>query len=203
MFGKMGNLKCVKGWFRAFLVKCSQAEGSLIPGDPGVPGDGRGSQGTPNSPCPHKKNAFSSISLQMCLLPTFYFLPPPNIFSPISSSSLLCTSPPQWGDLLILFNRNNCSLSVGMFSSSLICESIAVQFLTFAPHEEQTLVEKDSPSSRTTKSSFFSRSAHFGNVSPFLVGATNTFSELIHPLIKLSNCVLKQQPHILQFIQSA
>ena len=59
------------------------------------------------------------------------------------------------------------------------------------------------PSSRTTKSSFFSRSAHFGNVSPFLVGATNTFSELIHPLAKLPKCVLKQQPHILQFIRSA
>ena len=59
------------------------------------------------------------------------------------------------------------------------------------------------PSSRTTKSLFFSRSAHFGNVSPFLVGATNTFSELIHPLAKLLNCVLKQQPHILQFIRSA
>ena len=78
-----------------------------------------------------------------------------------------------------------------MFSFSLIWESIAAQFLTFVPHGEQTLVEKDSPSSRTTKSSFFSRSAHFGNVSPFLVGATNTFSELIHPLIKLPNCVLK------------
>ena len=86
-----------------------------------------------------------------------------------------------------------CSLSVGVFSSSLICESIAVQFLT----GEQTLVEKDSPSSRTTKSSFFSRSIHFGNVSPFLVGATNTFSELIHPFVKLPNCVLRQQPHIL------
>ena len=91
--------------------------------------------------------------------------------------------------------------------SSLICKSIAVQFpgqfLTFVPHGEKTLVEKDSPSSRTMKSSFFSRSAHFGNVSPFLVGATNTFSELIHPLVKLPNCVLKQQPHILQFIRSA
>ena len=52
-------------------------------------------------------------------------------------------------------------------------------------------MEKDSLSSRTTKSSFFSRTANFGNVSPFLVGATNTFSELIHPLIKLPNCVLK------------
>ena len=56
---------------------------------------------------------------------------------------------------------------------------------------EQTLGEKDSSSSRTTKSLFFSRLANFGNVSPFQVGATNTFSELIHPLIKLPNCVLK------------
>ena len=108
----------------------------------------------------------------------------------------------EWGDLLILFNRNNCSLSVGVFSFSLIWESIAAQFLTFVRTESKTLVEKDSPSSRTTKSSFFSRSAHFGNVSPFLVGATNAFSELIHPFVKLPNCVLKQQPHILQFVQS-
>ena len=64
-------------------------------------------------------------------------------------------------------------------------------------------MEKDSPSSRTTKSLFFSRSANFGNVFPFLVAATNTFSQLIHPLVKLPNCVLKQQPHILQFIRSA
>ena len=77
-----------------------------------------------------------------------------------------------------------------------------MQFLTFVPHREQTLVKKDSPSSRTTKSSFFSSSANFGNVSPFLVAATNTFSQLIHPLIKLPNCVLKQQLHILQFIRS-
>ena len=72
-------------------------------------------------------------------------------------------------------------MSVGVFSFSLIWESIAAQFLTFVPHGEQTLVEKDSPSSRTTKSSFFSRSAHFGNVSSFLVRATNTFSQLIPP----------------------
>ena len=100
----------------------------------------------------------------------------------------------EWGDLLILFNRNNCSWPVGVFSFSLICRSIAAQFLTFDPHREQTLVEKDSPSSRTTKGSFFSRSANFGNVSPFLVSATNTFSEFIHPLIKLRtvfwNCTI-------------
>ena len=52
------------------------------------------------------------------------------------------------------------------------------------------------------KSSFFSRSAYFRNVSLFLVGATNVFSELIHPFVKLPNCVLKQQPHILQLILS-
>ena len=40
----------------------------------------------------------------------------------------------EWGDLLILFNRNNCSLSVGVFSFSLIWESISAQFLTFVPH---------------------------------------------------------------------
>ena len=94
------------------------------------------------------------------------------------------------------------------FSSlSLLCTALhylnAWNRLTVVPHGEQTaLVEKDSPSSRTTKSSFFSRSAHFGNVSRFLVGATNAFSELIHPFVKLPNCVLKQQPHILQFVQS-
>ena len=58
-------------------------------------------------------------------------------------------------------------------------------------------MEEDSPSSRATESSFVRRPANFGNVSPFLVGATNIFSELIHPFLKLLKCVLKQQPHIL------
>ena len=49
----------------------------------------------------------------------------------------------ELGDLLILFNRNNCSLSVGVFSFSVICESVTVLFLTFDPHGEQTLVEKE------------------------------------------------------------
>ena len=77
----------------------------------------------------------------------------------------------------------------GMNSTNLRKHRSAVS--KFVLHGEQTLVEKDSPSSRTTKSSFFSRSANFGNVFPFLVGPTNTFSELIHPLLKLPNCVLK------------
>ena len=55
----------------------------------------------------------------------------------------------------------------------------------------ENVVEKVSPSSRTTKFSFFP--FHL-----FLVGATNTSSAFIHPLLKLPNCVLKQQPRILQ-----
>ena len=53
----------------------------------------------------------------------------------------------------------------------------------------------------TSPSYFYTqpRSANFLNVSPFLVGATNIFSELIYPLLKLPNCVLKQQPHISLF----
>ena len=89
------------------------------------------------------------------------------------------------------------SLPGRLLSFSLICESIAAQFLTFVPHGEKTVVEEDSPSSRATESSFVRRPANFGNVSPFLVGATNIFSELILPFLKLLKCVLKQQPHIL------
>ena len=48
------------------------------------------------------------------------------------------------------------SMSVGVFAG---------QFITFVPLGEQTLVEKDSPSPRTTRSSF--RSASFGNVHLF------------------------------------
>ena len=92
-------------------------------------------------------------------------------------------------------------LSVGVFSFSLICESSAAQFQTFVPHGEQTFMNKDSPSLRKMKSLFFRRWANFGNVSPFLVGATNIFSELIHPLLKL-NCVVKQHPHILQLSEA-
>ena len=81
------------------------------------------------------------------------------------------------------------SLPGRLLSFSLICESIAAQFLTFVPHGEKTVVEEDSPSSRATESSFVRRPANFGNVSPFLVGATNIFSELIHPFLKLLKCV--------------
>ena len=76
-----------------------------------------------------------------------------------------------------------------MFSFSLNCERTRKHrsaVSNFVPHGEQNFqnfVEKDSPSSRTTKSSLFSRSANFGNASPFLVGATKTLFVLIHPLL--------------------
>ena len=84
---------------------------------------------------------------------------------------------------------NGSLVRFGMNSTNLRKHPSAVS--KFVLHGEQTLVEKDSPSSRTTKNSLFSRSANFGNVFPFLVGPTNTFSELIYPLLKLPNCVLK------------
>ena len=83
----------------------------------------------------------------------------------------------------------HCQLACSVFLS--VWEEHRSPVSNLCSAGEQILVEKDSPSSRTTKSSFFSRSAHFGNVSPFLVGATNTFSELIHPLIQLPKCVSK------------
>ena len=95
----------------------------------------------------------------------------------------------EWGDLPILFNRSNCSLSVGEVNFSLSLGKHRSPVSNLCSAGEQTLVEKGSPSSRTTKSSFFSRLANLGNVSPFLVGATNRFSELIRPFIKLSKTV--------------
>ena len=62
-------------------------------------------------------------------------------------------------------------------------------------------MEKNSPSSRATKSSFVGRMANFGNVSLFSSRGNKHVSELIHSLLKLPNCVLKQQPHILQLFE--
>ena len=53
-------------------------------------------------------------------------------------------------------------------------------------------MEKNSPSSRATKSSFVGRMANFGNVSLFSSRGNKHVSELIHSLLKLPNCVLKQ-----------
>ena len=62
-------------------------------------------------------------------------------------------------------------------------------------------MEKNSSSSRATKSSFVGRMANFGNVSLFSSRGNKHVSELIHSLLKLPNCVLKQQPHILQLFE--
>ena len=88
------------------------------------------------------------------------------------------------------------------WSLTLICESITVQFQTFVLHLKQILVEKDAPSSRTMKSSFFRRLDSFGDVSPFLVGETTIFLELIHPPLISQNCVVKQQPQLSQALGS-
>ena len=62
-------------------------------------------------------------------------------------------------------------------------------------------MEKNSPLSRATKSSFVGRMANFGNVSLFSSRGNKHVSELIHSLLKLPNCVLKQQSHILQLFE--
>ena len=62
-------------------------------------------------------------------------------------------------------------------------------------------MEKNSPSSRATKSSFVGRMANFGNVSLFSSRGNKHVSELIHSFLKLPNCTLKQQPHILQLFE--
>ena len=102
MFGKTGNLRCVKVWFHAFSVKRNQDKGSLIPGDPGVPETewDRSVRQIPRAPI--KKIAFSSISLQISLLPTFslQFLPPPY-----------CEPPPSFCQLMRTFGQH-ISISV-------------------------------------------------------------------------------------------
>ena len=74
---------------------------------------------------------------------------------------------------------------------------------TFVPHREQTLVEKDSPSLRVTKSSFSVGQPTLVTFLPSLQVQQTHFPSLS---IHSRNClkrVLKQQPHILQFIRSA
>ena len=80
------------------------------------------------------------------------------------------------------------SLSVGVFS----CKRIAPQFPP---------LWRDSPSSTGQRKVRLSEGRPIlvtFHLSLVLVGATNIFSELIHPLLKLPNCVLKQQLQILQ-----
>ena len=85
----------------------------------------------------------------------------------------------------------HCSLACSVFSD--LRKHRIAGSISFVPHGEKTLVEKGSPSSRTTKSSFIRRSANFGNVSPFFVGTTNIFSALTHLPLKLPHCTRKQR----------
>ena len=89
------------------------------------------------------------------------------------------------------------SLSVGMFSFSLICKSIAAQFLTVlcSGRWENSCGERFSFTEDNKK---FVGQPTLVMFHLFLVGAT--FSELVNLLLTLSNCVLKQRRNILQFI---
>ena len=84
------------------------------------------------------------------------------------------------------------SLSVGVFS----CERIAAQF---PPLWRKILLRRGQRKVRLSEGRPILVTFHLFLV---LVGATNIFSELIHPLLKLPNCVLKQQLHILQLSEA-
>ena len=83
------------------------------------------------------------------------------------------------------------SCSPWLVSFSLICESIAAQFLTFVPQGEQTLAEKDSLFLRTTKSSFFSRSANFGNVFSFSDGRNKHIFQAYPSTLKIAELCIE------------
>ena len=87
------------------------------------------------------------------------------------------------------------SLSVGVFSCETPCSA----------RRENSCGERFSVVEDNAKF-VYRKSANLGNVvSPFSSRGkkkSNIFSELIHPLLKLPNCVLKQQQHILQLSEA-
>ena len=92
----------------------------------------------------------------------------------------------------VMFPTVMNSLSVGVFS----CKRIAPQLPP---------LWRDSPSSTGQRKVRLSEGRPIlvtFHLSLVLVGATNIFSELIHPLLKLPNCVLKQQLQILQLSEA-
>ena len=80
------------------------------------------------------------------------------------------------------------SLTVGVFS----CERIAAHF---PPLWRKILVRRRQRKVRLSEGRPILVTVHLFLI---LVGGTNIFSELIHPVLKLPNCVLKQQLHMLQ-----
>ena len=82
----------------------------------------------------------------------------------------------------VIFPTVMNSLFVGVFS----CEGIAAQF---PPLWRKILLHRGQRKVRLSEGRPILVTFHLFLV---LVGATNIFSELIHPLLKLLNCVLKQ-----------
>ena len=83
-------------------------------------------------------------------------------------------------------------VSVGVFS----CERIAAQF---SPLWRKILLRRGQQKVRLSEGRPILLTFHVFLVP---VGATDIFSELIHPVLKLPNCVLKQQLHILQLSEA-
>ena len=92
----------------------------------------------------------------------------------------------------VMFPAVMNSLSVGVFS----CERIAAQF---PPLWRKILLRRGQQKVRLSEGRPILVTFHVFLV---LVGATDIFSELIHPVLKLPNCVLKQQLHILQLSEA-
>ena len=92
----------------------------------------------------------------------------------------------------VMFPTMMNSLSVGVFS----CERLAAQF---PPLWRKILLRRGQRKVRLSEGRPILVTFHLFLV---LAGATNIFSELIHPLLKLPNCVLKQQLHILQLSEA-
>ena len=92
----------------------------------------------------------------------------------------------------VIFPTMMNSLSVGVFS----CERIAAQF---PPLWRKILRRRRQRKVRLSDVRPIFITFHLFLV---LIGATNIFSELIHPLLKLPNCVLKEQLHILQLSEA-
>ena len=88
----------------------------------------------------------------------------------------------------VMFPTVKNSLSVGVFS----CERIAAQF---PPLWRKILLRRGQRKVRLSEVRPILITFHLFLV---LIGATNIFLGLIHPLLKWLNCVLKQQLHILQ-----
>ena len=91
------------------------------------------------------------------------------------------------------------SLFVGVFSFSLICESVTSQFLSFVPHGEKTLVKKGLLRRGQRKVGVSEGLPTLVTLYLFFVGTTHIFSELTHLLSKFLTELYFETPAGLTF----